>query len=1073
MRFAALTMHTRRQLLHVLPAVSALGRRSVMVGRSAAARWNLAVLWSLVAVLMGGLARPACADGEGLKVAVIERETPVRFQDEIVPMLSANCTACHNEKVTEGGFSMDSLERIVAGGDSGPGVVAGNAAESLLFLRAAHQLDDAMPPEDNGVGAVNLTPEQLGLLQKWIAEGAKAGPLAMKPVDWKPLPPGVGGVLAVALSADGRVTAAARGGRVTLFDTRSGAPLLPTADAHTPGSSLIDPTLVLGDGKSEGLAHADVVTAMAFSPVEDLLATGSFRTIKLWGRQPLEKLADIPGSAGSVLLSTGAGETQGGVAFGLADGRIALADLTAADIAATLRILGTPGPAAVAGALSADQSLLYVAMADHSVTVYRLADGQVMGRLVRPHAISSLTLALDDTRLITAEADGVLRVWELPLLPPEETTASATLIREIAGAAFPVTAVAEHPAVVGQLFAGCQDGVVRQWKLDDGAVVREFTHGGPVAGLALNADGSRLATVGGVPGVKLWNVADGAMVTHTQGDYQLADQLASIDADLRVLGQDVEHGKAQVTAAEEAKKKAAEELTSMQEKLTAAEKDAGEKATAAMTATKAREEAESLATAASEAVPLVEAALIAAKQVVDEATTVAASAAASRASLAKATEAAEALKPLDAAVEAANMAKTAAEAAVAATETQLAAAKKQVEDTGKAIEEKKKAETAAVDASKAAETALTSAKRDHEFASTQVTKTEAAVPQRQAELAAVEKMRSETEAERAGVDETRVASLRPFASVTFADEGGGERLICLDPTGSLVECGGADGLPRRSLPVSGDATSLAVDQDGHVVVCGGPSVATVWHAGERWTLLRTIGGELLPPAMDEAPDGPPIDAVLALAFSPDGTLLASGSGRASRGGEIKLWQVADGTLTQSIDQPHSDTVVSLAFSRDGRWLASGGTDRLAKMHEVASGSTVRSFEGHTGHVLGVSWQANGRRLATAGADNVLKIWDVESGEQQRTIGGLGREVTGVRFIGEGDELAATSGDATVRVFNAASGGEVRRLQGAGDFVQSVAISGTTLAVGSQDGRMLIWAVDNPQPLHTLEPSPSP
>jgi len=44
-----------------------------MVGRSAAARWNLAVLWSLVAVLMGGLARPACADGEGLKVAVIER----------------------------------------------------------------------------------------------------------------------------------------------------------------------------------------------------------------------------------------------------------------------------------------------------------------------------------------------------------------------------------------------------------------------------------------------------------------------------------------------------------------------------------------------------------------------------------------------------------------------------------------------------------------------------------------------------------------------------------------------------------------------------------------------------------------------------------------------------------------------------------------------------------------------------------------------------------------------------------------------------------------------------------------
>ena len=42
----------------------------------------------------------------------------------------------------------------------------------------------------------------------------------------------------------------------------------------------------------------------------------------------------------------------------------------------------------------------------------------------------------------------------------------------------------------------------------------------------------------------------------------------------------------------------------------------------------------------------------------------------------------------------------------------------------------------------------------------------------------------------------------------------------------------------------------------------------------------------------------------------------------------------------------------------------------------------------------------------------------------------------------------------------------------GDFVQSVAIAGATLAAGSQDGRMLIWAVDNPQPLHTLEPSPA-
>jgi WD40 repeat protein len=285
-------------------------------------------------------------------------------------------------------------------------------------------------------------------------------------------------------------------------------------------------------------------------------------------------------------------------------------------------------------------------------------------------------------------------------------------------------------------------------------------------------------------------------------------------------------------------------------------------------------------------------------------------------------------------------------------------------------------------------------------------------------------------------------------------------------------CGGNDGLPRRRFMAVSGATTVAALSGDRVLVCGGPETASVWNMSDRWTLVRTIGGEQLPPALDDEPAGPPVDAVLALSFSPNGSLLASGSGRASRGGEIKLWNTTDGSLVRSIPQPHSDTVVSLAFSRDGSWLASGGTDRLAKMHELATGNTVRNFEGHTGHVLGVAWQANGRRLATAGADNVLKIWDVTSGEQQRTIGGLGREVTGVRFIGEGEEIAATSGDATVRVFNAASGGEVRRLEGAADFVQSVAIAGSTLAAGSQDGRMLIWDVANPQPRHMLEPSPA-
>ena len=125
------------------------------------------VIWMLVVPSI------STAAAEGLPVSPPSRADKVRFAGEIQPLLAANCTACHNAKNHEGGLMLDSLKGIVAGGDSGPGVVAGKPAESVLFLRAAHRQDDVMPPADNKVGAKNLSPDQLGLLERWIAEARR------------------------------------------------------------------------------------------------------------------------------------------------------------------------------------------------------------------------------------------------------------------------------------------------------------------------------------------------------------------------------------------------------------------------------------------------------------------------------------------------------------------------------------------------------------------------------------------------------------------------------------------------------------------------------------------------------------------------------------------------------------------------------------------------------------------------------------------------------------------------------------------------------------------------------------
>ena len=61
-------------------------------------------------------------------------------------------------------------------------------------------------------------------------------------------------------------------------------------------------------------------------------------------------------------------------------------------------------------------------------------------------------------------------------------------------------------------------------------------------------------------------------------------------------------------------------------------------------------------------------------------------------------------------------------------------------------------------------------------------------------------------------------------------------------------------------------------------------------------------------------NSPLIDRVTSLDFSPDGKLLASGGGDPSRSGELKLWNVADGTLAKDLPDAHSDTVLGIKFS---------------------------------------------------------------------------------------------------------------------------------------------------------------
>lgn len=218
-----------------------------------------------------------------LTVATVSRKAPVDFPSEVHPVLKANCIACHNKTTTKGGLNMETPDLMKKGGENGPAIEPGKGAASLLLQSAAHMGDTDMPPKGNKVGAVNLTPEELGLVKLWIDQGAKPGKRLAREIAWKPLPPGLHPIYAVAMSPGGEFAACSRANQIFVYD------------------------LATRKQVAQIEAHRDMALALAFSPDGTRLASGSFGEVKLWKR---ESAALIPSADAKRLMEAKAKAQQ-------------------------------------------------------------------------------------------------------------------------------------------------------------------------------------------------------------------------------------------------------------------------------------------------------------------------------------------------------------------------------------------------------------------------------------------------------------------------------------------------------------------------------------------------------------------------------------------------------------------------------------------------------------------------------------------------------------------------------------------------------------------------------------------